>query len=109
MTYYVLRDLDGEQIGAHRIEGRQVQARDEWLRLVAAIASQGHPLSALTSGDELFLYFPPPSWLERMLALGSSRPRNLGALRVDSFPTRAALDAVIDVMTSALFVEVKRG
>jgi hypothetical protein len=109
MTYYVLRDLDGEQLGAHRIEGRQVHARDEWLRLVAAIASQGHRLSALTCGDELFLYFPPPSWLERMLSLGSPRPRSRGALRVDSFATRTAFDAVIEVMTSTLFVELQRG
>ncbi|HWO23568.1 MAG TPA: hypothetical protein VNO30_32730 [Kofleriaceae bacterium] len=108
-AYYVLRDLDGEKVGAHRIDGRQVEARDEWLRLVAAVATRGHRLNALTCGDELFLYFPPPSWLERMLSLGSPRPRSRNALRVDTFSTRTAFEAMIDVMKTKLFIEFQRG
>src|SRR5690606_2760502 len=101
--------LDDDKIGAHRIAGRQLEARDEWLRLVAAVATRGHRLSALVVGEDLLLYFPPPSWLERMLSLGSPRPRSHGALRVDTFSTRTALEAVIEVMKTRLFVELQRG
>lgn len=109
-NYYVLRDHGDDEIGACKIDGQHVEARDEWLRLIAAlcVTTHGHRLRAIVDGDELLLYFPPPSWLERFLALGAPGPRRRGALRVDMLPTRAAADALVEMLESRLFVEVIR-
>lgn len=114
MGYYVLSDGDGELITACKIEGQAVEARDQWLRVAAALShlavgGGGHRFRAVVSTNEVFLYFPPPSWLERMLSLGCPRPRSRGALRVDAFTTKAAFDLVTETMKSVLFVEIERG
>ena len=113
MNYYLLTDVNGEQIGACRIDGPAVDARDNWLLVAAALAhlaavGEGQRFRASIAGDELCLYFPPPSWLERMLLLGTPRPRTRGALRVDAL-TREALAAVTEVLRTVLFAEIERG
>jgi hypothetical protein len=114
VDYYVLSDVDGEQIAACKIDGSAAEARDQWLLVAAALSNLavgggGSRFRAVVSADEVFLYFPPPSWLERMLSLGCPRPRSRGALRVDAFTTKAAFDLVAESMKSVLFVEIERG
>jgi hypothetical protein len=112
MNYYLLTDIDGEQIGSCRINRQGVEARDNWLRVAAALAQlaavgEGHRFRAAINGNELFLYFPPPSWLERMLLLGRPRPRTRGALRVDAFEGDV-LREVAKALKAVLFAEVER-
>ena len=112
MSYYILSDLDGEQIGARKIDGAPVDARDRWLRATAALADlaavgEGQRFRAVVSAGEIYSYFPPPSWLERMLLLGRPRPRRRGALRVDALA--GALPMVTEAMRTLLFVKIAAG
>jgi hypothetical protein len=79
-TYYsVLSERDGELKIASI--GYGVEARDEWLRLAGATCHSHGTDRAFAYEREsglLRLFFPPPSWLERLLTLGA--PMSAGGL-----------------------------
>lgn len=86
--------------------GVGVDARDTWLRIAAAACHGRDPTRAFRcerDGDVLRLYFPPPSWLERLLALGA--PVRAGGLCAYRVPD-AAWPAVHGALTDVLFAKV---
>jgi hypothetical protein len=110
IRYYVVSKFDDDHIAVTALDRAPVQARDQWLRISAALASlasigEGHRFRASTARDTLYLYFPPPSWLERLLLLGAPRPRAHGALRADAFGA-SELAIVETALREVLFVEV---
>ena len=99
----VLFERDGELKIASL--GYGVEARDEWLRLAGATCHGHGPDKTFVYEREpglLRLFFPPPSWLERLLTLGA--PASVGGLC--SFSLEDALwpeveRALIDVCFAA--------
>lgn len=79
MCYSLLSLRDGEVTLA--LIGSGVLARDVWLRIAAGLCRTRGPDAAFKcerEGNILRLFFPPPSWLERLLALGT--PLDAGGL-----------------------------
>ncbi len=88
--------------------GFGVDARDRWLRLAAAVSHRhgaDHAFKCERDGDLLRLFFPPPSWLERLLALGV--PAKAGGLCSFSLPS-AAWPVVQRALTDVAFADIRQ-
>jgi hypothetical protein len=88
--------------------GFGVEARDRWLRLSAAVCHRHGADRAFRcerAGDILRLFFPPPSWLERLLSLGV--PAKAGGLCAFSLPS-AAWPLVQRALTDVAFADLRQ-
>ena len=105
--YYAITKRKGVA-KALELTGPPEQTRDRWLRLAAATAAAaGQPLEATVEGSSISIYFAPPSWLNRLFAVGEPREDTAGALSTVCFEVAPdLLRRSVELLRRALFVHI---